>query len=370
VEGISVPFNDLSRQTDIIRRDVLAEWSTILEEGLYIHGPRLELLESELSQFLGVDHAIGVGNGGDALEIALRACEVAPGDEVILPANSYAATAMAVLNVGATPILVDVDRKTHLIKIDAIANACSAKTAAVIPVHLYGQMVNMTELHKLGKNANIEIIEDAAQCIGANQREAGIGELSNAACISFYPGKNLGAFGDAGAVVTNDADCAHRMREIRNYGGTVRYEHRTLGRNSRLDELQAAVLRAKLPYLKEWTGERNKIATRYSDSFEALDWLDLPVTADGNDHVWHLYVVKCSERDQFQNHLANQGVQTVIHYPHTLETIPGVELRHPINVAQQLAEDILSLPMFPGLTTVEQQHVIHAVRTFEPSRGS
>jgi dTDP-4-amino-4,6-dideoxygalactose transaminase len=361
----SVPFVDLAAQHREIAEEVEAGFAEVMASTSFIQGKPVAAFEVEYAAYLGVGHCVGVGNGTDALEIALRALGVGAGDEVIIPANTFVATAEAVVRAGAVPVLVDCRADTLLIDPELVAAAVGPKTRAIMPVHLYGQTAEMELIAPIAEQAGAFVIEDAAQSQGARRFGRAAGSFGDAAGTSFYPGKNLGAYGDAGAVVTDSATVARAARVIANHGSERRYEHELLGVNSRLDTLQAVVLRAKLARLDRWNAARSEAAARYGELLGGIEGLVLPVTADGNEHVWHLYVVQVDERDRVIAELNQEGVGAAVHYPVPVHLHPAFAgLGHGFGsfpVAEAAAGRILSLPMHPHLTPEQQAHVAHVL---------
>lgn len=358
-----VPLVDLKIQYERIKDEVQTAWEEVFENTSFVMGPAVGAFESEFANYSGVSQCIGVGNGGDALELCLRAIDVGPGDEVIIPANTFAATAMAVLQTGATPVAVDVDMDYHLIDPDCVEEAITPRTRAVIPVHLFGQLAPMEPIIDIASRHGLRVVEDAAQCQGATQHGRHAGQFGDLAATSFYPGKNLGAFGDAGAVLTDDPTLGDRVRRLRNYGGTAKYEHTESGRNSRLDTLQASVLRVKLEMLDEWNLERAAAAEKYLDLLESLPAIKLPKVHPANRHVWHLFVMTVEKRDSLLEALNRNGIGAGIHYPSTVSSIPGVRTPFDSGRSEFLASRIISLPMFPGLEVGQIEEVVEKIRT-------
>lgn len=353
-----VPFVDLAAAHREIAEEVEAGWAGVLQRMRFILGPELEAFETELSAFTGAGAAVGVGNGTDAIEFALRAIGVGPGDEVIVPANSFIATAVAVARTGATPVFVDVDEATYLIDPASVRAALSPSTRAVVPVHLYGQIA---PVERLDLPPGVAVVEDAAQAQGATRSGRGIGAHGIAAATSFYPGKNLGAYGDAGAVLTNSPEVERAVRALRDTGSRRKYEHEVLGFNSRLDEMQAVVLRAKLRRLAAWDRARRKAAERYAELLAGLDEVRLPTVLEGNEHVWHLYVVRVPRRAQVIDALTAAGIGTGVHYPTPIHLQGAFEdagyARGDLPVTERVSEEILSLPMHPHLEWEQQRFV-------------
>jgi dTDP-4-amino-4,6-dideoxygalactose transaminase len=359
----SIPLVDLSAQHTAVAEEVAAGWREVLARTAFIGGPQVTAFEREYAEFIGVPHCVGMGNGTDAIEIALRALGIGRGDECILPANTFIATAEAVARAGATPVLVDcADDDTYLIDVGAVEAAVTPRTAAIIPVHLYGQAAPVEQLLPLARQIGARIVEDAAQSQGARRNGTSAGALGDVAATSFYPGKNLGAYGDAGAALTGSADLAARMRMIRDHGSPAKYQHEVLGVNSRLDTLQAVVLSAKLRRLDRWNAARRAAAARYDELLSGCDAVIRPRTLDGNQHVWHLYVVRVPDRDRVLKELHAAGIGAGIHYPVPVHlTAAFAELRYASGafpVAERTARELLSLPLFPEITAVQQEQVV------------
>jgi dTDP-4-amino-4,6-dideoxygalactose transaminase len=355
-----IPFVDLQAAHAEVADDVAVGFKRVLANTAFVGGEEVTGFEREYAEFAGVEHCVGVANGTDALELALRALGVGPGDEAILPANTFIATAEAVARVGARVVLVDCDPSTYLIDTDAALRAITPRTKAIMPVHLYGQHAPVEALLSTG----VPVVEDAAQSQGATRNGARF--HGTIAATSFYPGKNLGAYGDAGAVVTDDAGLARTVRTISQHGGLKKYEHEMIGVNSRLDALQAVVLRAKLPRLDAWNEARRAAAARYDELLSTVDVVR-PLTADGNEHVWHLYVVRVSaeRRDEVVAALNEQGIGAGIHYPYPVHLTPafaGLGLgAGSFPHAEKAAGEILSLPIFPQITPEQQERVVSAL---------
>jgi dTDP-4-amino-4,6-dideoxygalactose transaminase len=359
-----IPLVDLQAQHREVADEVRAGFDAVLEATSFIMGEEVAAFEREFAAFCGVAHCVGVANGTDAIELALRAAGIGRDDEVILPANSFVATAEAVERAGARPVLVDCDRY-DLIDVTRVKDAVSPRTRALLPVHLYGQVAPMEELEQLAEAAGLLVLEDAAQAQGAKRHGRAAGSLGLAAGTSFYPGKNLGAYGDAGAVMTNSPDIAKRVSALRNHGSPVKYQHTELGFNSRLDTLQAVVLRAKLKRLADWNRQRQAAAERYAELLAECGPVTLPATLPGNEHVWHLYVVRVPERGRVLSALHAAGIGAGIHYPHPIhlhEAFAHLGRRGDFPVAEATAEQILSLPLFPGITAEQQERVAAELR--------
>ncbi len=362
---MAVSFLNLNRLNSELRSGMDAAYARVMDSGTYIMGAELEAFEKEFAAYSNVSHCVGVGNGLDALTLLLRAYGIGEGDEVIVPSNTFIATWLAVSQCGAKPVPVEPDAASHNLDPSQIEKAITPRTRAIMPVHLYGQVADMDPIMEIAGRFGLVVIEDAAQSQGALYKGRRAGGLGHAAGTSFYPGKNLGAMGDAGAVLTNDAAIADKVRKLRNYGSTVKYEHTEAGYNSRLDELHAAFLREKLRVLDSWNAKRRVIAKKYSEALRETG-LTLPQESAGGGDVWHLYVVATPQRDALQKFLAERGIVTVIHYPKPPHRqgcyAEYSEISLPI--AERLAGQVLSLPMSPDLTDAEVQEVIGAVKDF------
>lgn len=362
---MKVPFLDLGHLNASLRTEMDLAYKRVMDSGWYIMGPELEAFEAEFAAYSDVKHCIGVGNGLEALHLLLLAYGIGPGDEVIVPSNTFIATWLAVTQCGATPVPVEPDPVSHNIDPQRIVAAITPKTKVIMPVHLYGLPADMDPINALAKQHGLIVIEDAAQAQGARYKGRRVGGLGHAAGTSFYPGKNLGAIGDGGAVLTNDDDIAVKVRQLRNYGSKVKYEHALSGYNSRLDELQAAFLRVKLKVLDAWNDARRAAADRYLTDL-AKDNLVLPAVPDCAEHVWHLFVVRSEQRDRLQQYLTTRGIGTVIHYPVPPHQQPCylAYAHYDLPLAQQLAKQVLSLPMSSALTHEQQATVVAAIREF------
>lgn len=359
----SIPFVDLSAQHAAVTDEVAEGWREVLACTEFVGGPQVAAFEREYAEFIHVPHCVATANGTDAIEIALRALGVGYGDECIVPANTFIATAEAVSRAGATPVLVDcADDGTYLIDVDAVGAAMTPRTSAIIPVHLYGQAASVERLVPLARQTGTWLVEDAAQSHGARRYGVSAGALGDVAATSFYPGKNLGAYGDAGAALTGSADVAARMRMIRDHGSPAKYQHEVLGVNSRLDTLQAVVLSAKLRRLAGWNAARRAAAARYDELLSDCEAIVRPRTLDGNEHVWHLYTVRVPDRDDVLKELRAAGIGAGIHYPVPIHlTTAFAGLGYPLGafpVAERAARELLSLPLFPEITVAQQERVI------------
>ncbi|MBI4609690.1 MAG: DegT/DnrJ/EryC1/StrS family aminotransferase [Candidatus Rokubacteria bacterium] len=359
-----IPQTDLTRQHLALRAELLDAVERVLGSAQFILGPELEALERELAALCGVRHAVGVASGTDALALALRALGIGPGDEVVTAAFSFVASATTVLHVGATPVFVDIDLDTYALDPELVERALTPRTKAVIAVHLYGHPAPMDRLARLARDRSLAVVEDAAQAIGAAYAGRPVGSWGDAACFSFYPTKNLGACGDAGMLVTDREDLAERVRRLRNHGAREKYHHLELGWSSRLDELQAALLRVKLRHLPEWIEARRRLAARYTALLSGLP-LALPLERPPARHVYHHYTLRSPQRDALAKALAEQGVGTALHYPLPLPAQPvfgGRAVERGFPYAWQASREVLSLPCFAELTDAEVEFVGKAVR--------
>lgn len=368
----TVPFVDLTLQHQPIQAELERAIQGVLQRGDFVLGEALAQFEREYASACGVESGIGVACGTDAIALGLTACGIGVGDEVILPANTFIATLIGVLHAGATPVLVDCDRETALMDLAAAERAIGPKTRALLPVHLYGQLVSPGGLQELAAAHNLIVFEDAAQAHLAHREGTRAGAIGLAAAFSFYPSKNLGAFGDGGMVVTGDPEVAKKMRTLRNYGAPQKYRHTELGTNSRLDTLQAAILSAKLPYLEEWNQWRNACGDRYDRALASIcDRGIVPIrNHSGSGHVYHLYVIRVTEecaidRQTLQDKLAACHIQTGIHYPLPCHLQPAYQnlgyRQGDFPNAELLCQQILSLPMYPGLTDSQIERVVSAI---------
>ena len=361
---MTIPFLDLGATYQELKADIDVAVQRVLDSGWYILGPEVEAFESEWAGYCGAAHAVGLANGLDALVLALKALDIGAGDEVIVPSNTYIATWLAVTAVGAQPVPVEPDPATHNIDPERIAAAITSATRVILPVHLYGQPADMDPILALARKYGIRVVEDGAQSHGARYRGQRVGAHSDIVCWSFYPGKNLGAFGDAGAVTTNDAGLADRIRVLRNYGSRVKYTNEERGANSRLDPLHAAVLRVKLKHLDTWTERRCAIAAIYAAGLKDSG-LILPHVPDWAEPAWHLYVVRTADRDALQQQLAKAGIGSLIHYPippHLQDAYADLRLSQgSLPLAEKLAGEVLSLPIGPHLSIAAAHEVVRAI---------
>ncbi|WP_456823139.1 DegT/DnrJ/EryC1/StrS family aminotransferase [Cellulomonas sp. P5_E12] len=360
-----VPLVDLRAQMAEILEVVSPKIDQILRSAAFIGGPEVADFEHAYAAYVGARHCVGVGNGTDAVELALRAIGIGAGDEVLVPANTFVATAEAVARTGARSVFVDVDDDALLMAPEAVKSAATARTRAVIPVHLYGQTAPVDEIAAAVAHVEARVVEDAAQSQGARRHGVGSGVLGDIAATSFYPGKNLGAAGDAGAVTTDDDDLADHVRSLSNHGSPVKYVHEIVGFNSRLDALQAVVLRAKLDRLEVWNEARRAAANRYGEMLAGLEGVRLPAVLPGNLPVWHLYVVRVAERDRVLERLQRDGIGAGLHYPVPVHLTPAFGDGHRAGefpIAEAAADQILSLPMHPHLTVADQERVVDSLR--------
>ncbi|WP_288842417.1 DegT/DnrJ/EryC1/StrS aminotransferase family protein [uncultured Deefgea sp.] len=357
-----IPFLDLKSINLAHRDELINAFTRVLDSGWYVLGNEVKQFEALFADYCNTDHCVGVSNGLDALHLILRAYDIGAGDEVIVPSNTYIATWLAATYAGATPVPVEPCIDTYNIDPSLIEAAITPRTKAIIAVHLYGQPADMDPIMAIAEKHGLKVIEDAAQAHGALYKGRKVGSLGHAAGFSFYPGKNLGAIGDAGAVTTNDALLADKVRVLVNYGSKVKYHNEVQGFNCRLDELQAALLSVKLPALDQETARRKEIAEKYNAAFQGLD-LELPTVIDCSESAWHLYVVRTKNREQLQQDLAKNGVATLIHYPIPPHQQPAYsefnDFSYPI--AEQIHQQVLSLPMGPTMSDDDVASVIKAV---------
>jgi dTDP-4-amino-4,6-dideoxygalactose transaminase len=366
--AMKVPFGDLRRQYEAMRQEIDLAVQRVFERGWFILGVEGENFEQEFASYLGVKRAVGVGSGTEAIHLALRAVGVEAGDEVITVPNTCVPTLSGIWAAGASPVLVDVDEKSFTLDPKLLESAITSKTKAILPVHLYGQSADLEPIMEIARHYNLKVIEDAAQAHGATYKDRKLGSIGDAAAFSFYPSKNLGANGDGGAVTTNDEEIAERIVRLRNYGQEKRYYHKTKGTNSRLDEVQAAILSAKLKHLDSWNQRRREIAGIYDAGINHR-LIQKPEQVSYGLHNFHLYVIRCKERESLQRFLNDRGVATLIHYPvpiHLQEAYS--DLRKGVGdyrISELLAGEILSLPIFPELTYDEALYIVACINSFE-----
>ena len=348
-----------------IRKELQNASTRVIDSGWFINGKEVAEFEEEWSQYLGCQSSIGVSNGLDALILSLKALGIGSGDEVIVPSNTYVATALAATHVGATPVFVEPNIETYNIDPERIEAAISNKTKAIMPVHLYGQAAEMTAIIELASKHGLFVVEDNAQAQGAQHKGQKTGTFGHCNGTSFYPGKNLGALGDAGAVSTNNPDLAHKVKVLSNYGSQKKYYNEVIGHNNRLDEMQAAFLRVKLPHLDEWTAQRQAIASEYREGLQGIGDLILPSTHPDSTHVYHLFVVRTKRRDELAQCLKEHGIGTLIHYPvppHLQECYKDLGYkRGDFPIAEEIADTALSLPIWPGMKQEETSEVCSAI---------
>lgn len=362
-----IPFLDLAAQYKTIHSEIDAAIKQVIETSSFAGGVVLDTFERHFAAYLDASYAVGVGNGTDALELALKVAGVGAGHEVLVPANSFFASAEAVSNVGATPVFVDVDEKTFLMSEDSARSAITSRTKAIIPVHLFGRAMDVGWVTELATAKDLVVVEDCAQAHGAAINGSRIGSSGRLTCFSFYPGKNLGAYGDGGAIVTGNSEWAATLKMLRDHGSPAKYEHTCVGRNSRLDTLQAAVLSVKLTYLDEWNRRRWEHAQRYNQLLRDSDVV-VPELPKSGEHVFHLYVIRTQRREALRQHLSARGIGYGIHYPAPLHLTPAYEelgfKRGRLPVAELLADEIISLPMYAELTSEQIEEVADAIRDF------
>lgn len=364
---MQIPFVDLVSQYQNLKNQILPAMENVMGKAQFILGEDVGLFEQEFAHYCASKFAISVDSGTSALELILRAYDIGPGDEVITAANTFIATTLAISATGAQPVLVDINPETYNIDAEKIEAAISDKTKVIMPVHLYGQPADMDKINEIAKIHQLVVIEDACQAHGAKYRGQPAGSLGHAAAFSFYPGKNLGAYGDGGAAVTNDEDIAGKIKLLRDYGQKKKYQHLMKGYNHRLDTLQAAVLRIKLPLLNEWNAARRKNAERYGEQLRDME-LILPKDADFAESVYHLYVVRVQYRDALLKHLQSAGVSAAIHYPipiHLQTAYQDLNYKQgDFPITEKYANEIISLPMFPEMGSEQMKYVADTIRSF------
>lgn len=358
-------FLDMQASYTELKSKIDAAVEAVLSSGWYLLGQELERFEADFAQFCGAKHCIGVANGLEALELILKAYNIGPGDEVIVPSNTYIASWLAVSYVGATPIPVEPLEDTFNIDPALIKAAITSRTKAIMPVHLYGQAADMAVINRIAKEHQLKVIEDSAQAHGALYQGKRVGGLGDAAGFSFYPGKNLGAMGDGGAITTNDSVLAEKLKMLRNYGSKIKYQHEIKGSNSRLDEIQAAILSVKLQCLDEWNHRRQKLAEEYLTQLAGLP-LVLPVAEQKDQHVWHLFVIRTPQRDALQRYLKENGIATLIHYPIPPHQQGAYQEMRDLSlpISEKMHCEVLSLPMGPHLTSAQVSRVCQLIQHF------
>jgi dTDP-4-amino-4,6-dideoxygalactose transaminase len=365
---IRVPFLDLAPMHAALKDAILAEIAEVVDAGAFSNGRQVGEFETAFADYCRTEHCIGVASGLDALRLALQASEIEPGDEVVLPANTFVATAEAVTQAGGIPVLADVTETDYNVDTDAVEAAITQRTRFLLPVHLYGQMADMHALRRLAVRHDLTILEDACQAHGAERQGLRAGAAGDAAAFSFYPGKNLGAFGDAGALVTNSAELRDRVRALREHGQAAKYHHDWIGWTSRLDTVQGVVLSHKLPHLDSWNRQRRAIADTYLERLAGVGDLLLPRVAPSSDPVWHLFVLRTAVPAELAEHLQSRGIGTGRHYPepiHLTQAYNSLGLAAgAFPVTERLARECLSLPVFPGMTTQQVDAVVHTVTEY------
>lgn len=365
----AIPPIDLTRQYHLLNDQISKAVTDVLSSGQYIGGSAVTSLETQLAANVGVTHCVSCNSGTDALYLALRALNIGKGDEVITAPFTFAATAEVIAMTGAKPVFVDIATPTFNLNLAKVETAITKNTKAIIPIHLFGQPVNMTELMRIAKAHNLWVIEDCAQATGATWQNQPVGSWGEVGCFSFFPTKNLGGCGDGGALVTNNPELAKTARILANHGQREKYKQESIGMNSRLDTLQAAILLIKLPYLEFWNKQRREIAKRYQDLLSQVDNILLPTELAGGEGVWNQYTIRISRqyRDQLRSHLQQQGIGSMIYYPFPLHLQPAYEHlgyeKGDFPISEQMAQEVLSLPMFPGLSHQEQDQVATAIKT-------
>ena len=370
IAAISVPMNDLSLQYRQLKEEVDLALNEVIEDTAFILGPKVQAFESSYATYQGVDHCVGVSNGTDALKLALRAGGIGPGCEVVTTPFTFGATVEAIVEVGAKPVMVDIEESYYTLDVDLLDGSLSSKTRAIIPVHLYGHPADLSPILDIARKRDLLVVEDAAQAHGARYRGQLVGSIGHVGAFSFYPGKNLGAYGDAGGLVTNDDDIARRIRLLRNHGQDPDGKFRYLepGYNHRMDGFQGAVLQVKLPHLDGWNERRRQVAARYIRNLSDVAGIATPVEADYAYHVYHLFVIRCPSRDDLARDLVRNGVQTAVHYPRPLHLTPAFEglgyRRGDFPVSERCCDEILSLPMFPELQDEQIDYVCDLVRQY------
>lgn len=358
-----IPFVDLKMEYEELMKEINQAVQTVLESGQFILGKEVETFEKEFSKYVGTKFGIGVNSGSDALFVALKTLGIGKGDEIITVSHTFISTVDAISRNEANPVFVDVDLETYTIDIAQIEKKISPKTRAIIPVHLYGHPADMEPIMEIAEKHNLFVIEDACQAHGAQYKHAKVGGIGHIGCFSFYPSKNLGAYGDAGMITTNNEELANKLKKMRNYGESRKYYYDFVGVNSRLDEMQAAVLRVKLRYLDEWNEKRRKLAKLYDALLDNTD-IVTPVEREYAKHVYHLYVVRHKRRNELQQYLLNRGIETLIHYPIPVHLQEAYKINDKLPVTEKICSEILSLPMFPWLKESEVEEISENVKRY------
>jgi dTDP-4-amino-4,6-dideoxygalactose transaminase len=368
---MDIPFVDFRREYRDLKKEIFLAINRVIASGHYILGKEVEDFEQAFARYIGVKYAVGVGNGTEALHLSLLACGIKPGDEVVTATNTCAPTVSAIMHSGAIPVLVDADPLSYCLDVSQAAKKITKKTRVIMPVHLYGQTADMGLLIRLAEKYNLKIIEDCAQAHGAKYKNKMAGSFGSSGCFSFYPTKNLGALGDGGMIITDSKEISGKCRLLRNYGQKKRYEHDFLGFNSRLDELHAAILKVKLGRLDEWNKRRREIAAEYKSGIDNPH-IVLPAQMGYAYHVYHLFVARVKSRDYFQDFLGKNGIQTLIHYPipmHKQKFLPGpAGSGKSFPIAEELAKEIVSLPLYPYLTKKETGYIIKIINSYQPGK--
>lgn len=368
--SLEVPISDLKVQYGMIKEEIDDAIGGVIDSCAFILGPSVAAFEASFAEYCGVSHCVGVSNGTDALFLALKALDIGAGDEVITTPHTFGATVEAICEVGASPVFVDIDEEHYTLDVEQVADCVTERTRAVIPVHMYGQTADMDPMLALAAGQGFAVIEDAAQAQGACYNGRRAGSMGNVGCFSFYPGKNLGAYGDAGGITSNDDGLNVRLRRLRNHGMApgAKFVYDELGYNHRMDGLQGAILDVKLRHLDDWNARRRAAATRYHEGLADLDMLRLPAEADYASHVYHLYVIRAPRRDELAAALSRAGIQTAVHYPNALHLTPAYRfLGHgpgSFPLCEAICDEILSLPMYPELEVDQIDHVIEQVSGF------
>jgi dTDP-4-amino-4,6-dideoxygalactose transaminase len=362
-----IQFNDFEREFAVIGEEVSEAIQTVLESGWFILGKETEKFEEEFSKYVGTKFGIGVNSGSDALYLAVKALGIHEGDEVLTVSHTMISTVDSIARNGAKPVFVDIDPETYVMDTSELEAKISHKTRALLPVHLYGHPVNMDQCMEIAEKHNLYVIEDACQAHGTEYKTRKVGSIGTAGCFSFYPTKNLGAYGDAGMVVTNDEELSDRLKKMRNYGQSKKNYHDFVGVNSRLDEIQAAILRTKLRYLDEWNEKRRKLARIYNELLEGTDAI-IPIEREYAKHVYHLYVIRHKCRVKLQQYLLNQGIQTLVHYPIPVHLQKAYTTNDKLLITERICGEILSLPVNPWLKEEEVEEISNFVRSYRQNK--